>query len=64
MRHEPSRLERDTQEDHAERPDHDVGKGTASKRCSVATTILAGRLGPTEKYALVVVREANGGANV
>lgn len=31
---------------------------------TVATTILAGRLGPTEKYALVVVREANGGANV
>jgi len=31
---------------------------------TVATTILAGRLGPTEKYTLVVVREANGGANV
>jgi hypothetical protein len=31
---------------------------------TIATTILAGRLGPTEKYTLVVVREANGGANV
>lgn len=31
---------------------------------TVATTILAGRLGPTERYALVVVREANGGANL
>lgn len=31
---------------------------------TVATTFLAGRLGPTEKYTLVVVREANGGANV
>ena len=31
---------------------------------TVATTILAGRLGPTKKYALVVVRESNGGANV
>jgi len=31
---------------------------------TVATTILVGRLGPTERYALVVVHEANGGANV
>jgi len=31
---------------------------------TAATTILAGRLGPTEKYTLVVVHEANGGANV
>jgi hypothetical protein len=31
---------------------------------TVATTFLAGRLGPTEQYTLVVVREANGGANV
>jgi hypothetical protein len=31
---------------------------------TVASTILAGRLGPTERYALVVVHEANGGASV
>jgi hypothetical protein len=31
---------------------------------TVATTILAGRIGATEEYTLVVVRESNGGANV
>ena len=41
----------------------DAGRVTVTIK-TVATTILAGRLGPTERYALVVVREANGGANV
>ena len=43
--------------------DHDNGRVTVTIK-TVATTILAGRLGPTEMYALVVVRESNGGANV
>jgi hypothetical protein len=41
----------------------DAGRVTVTIK-TVATTILAGRLGPTERYALVVVRESNGGANV
>jgi hypothetical protein len=41
----------------------DAGRITVTIK-TMATTILAGRLGPTERYALVVVREANGGANV
>jgi hypothetical protein len=41
----------------------DAGRVTVTIK-TVATTIIAGRLGPTERYALVVVRESNGGANV
>jgi len=41
----------------------DAGRVTVMIK-TVATTILTGRLGPTERYALVVVRESNGGANV